>query len=253
MQPALFNLEDPGSWPEPVTSHLDRSYDLFLDWETRSRSVDVLAYDTAIQALVDALRLYAIVGWHCTRLTEAEINCILSEGMRLPDPTTLEERIEALVADGEIPSEIALRLKTKNQSGDWNRAGRLWFCFFPPRLAGESGIGRFFRHWGGEALYNLHEDDPEISPVIGAVGTPCVVEAEVPIVALGWDFGLAVNVVRRYLLSRGLRPSEPLEHEGRMTRPLSSQAVRYVHRFPGPEFEALTGCASWHRPIGGGA
>jgi hypothetical protein len=127
MQPALFNLEDPGSWPEPVTSHLDRSYDLFLDWETRSRSVDVLAYDTAIQALVDALRLYAIGGWHCTRLTEAEINCILSEGMRLPDPTTLEERIEALVADGEIPSEIALRLKTKNQSGDWNRKALVLF------------------------------------------------------------------------------------------------------------------------------
>jgi hypothetical protein len=170
--------------------------------------------------------------------------------MQLPNTGILEARIDACVADGQIPPAIALRLKAKNQSGDWNREGRLWFCFFPPRLAGESGIGRFFRHWGGEALYNFHEDDPEISPILGGVGIPCVVEAEVPVAALEQDYGLAFSVVRRFLVSRGLRKTEPLQHESRMKRPLMSEAVRKVHRFPGAEFHTLTGCATWRHLIG---
>ena len=198
---------------------------------------------------MDALHPYAIIGWHCTRLTEAEIAHIVDQGMQLPSTAMLESRIDACVADGQISPAIAFRLKAKNQSGDWNREGRLWFCFFPPRLAGESGIRRFFRHWGGEALYNYHEDDPEISPVLGSVGTPCVVEAKVPVAALEQDHGLAFSVVRRFLVSHGLRTTEPLEHESRMKRPLTSDAVRNVHRFPGTEFQTLTGCGTWRRPI----
>lgn len=102
MHPEIIDLETPTSWPEPVADHLEHNHDLYLRWETRSGDVDVSAYDWAVHDLLDALRPYAIVGWHCTRLTAAEIARILGEGMRLPNTAMLEERIDACVADGQI-------------------------------------------------------------------------------------------------------------------------------------------------------
>ena len=73
-----------------------------------------------------------------------------------------------------ITPDIARRLKSKNRASE--QPGAVYFCFFPPRTDDEDGIGRFFRHWGGEALYVCHEDDPITSPTISCVGRPCIVD-----------------------------------------------------------------------------
>src|SRR5713226_6661167 len=62
---------------------------------------------------------------------------------------------------------------------------------------------RFFRHWGGEALYSSYESDPITSSAIRVIGTPCIVEADIPIASLGKHGGLAFKIVRRFLKSRG--------------------------------------------------
>ncbi|MGH6680310.1 MAG: hypothetical protein ACREDL_15595, partial [Bradyrhizobium sp.] len=187
---------------------------MFLGWERGGVAAHL--YDQAIYGLIDVLQPYAITGWHCSRLTDAEIRHVLREGMKLPNATMLSRRIDALVGSGDLELDIALRLKEKNQSADTNRAGMVWFCFFHPRLAGESGIERFFRHWGGEALYNSHESDPITSSAICVVGTPCVVEADIPIASLGKHGGLSFKIVRRFLKSRGFRTREPVDHEDRI-------------------------------------
>jgi hypothetical protein len=169
-----------------LLSQLDQNYDACRGWEAGDGSVGAEAFDPAIYGLMDALHPYATRGWHCTRLTDAETDHILRNGMQLPDSAMLIRRIDALVAAGQITDNILQPLKAKNQSGDKYRAGLVWFCFFSPRLAGEDGIRRFFRHWGGEALYNSHEDDLITSPAIGDIGTPRIVEADVP-VASAWN------------------------------------------------------------------
>jgi hypothetical protein len=67
---------------------------------------------------------------------------------------------KAIHGDGLINWAAATAFASKNQAGDLNRAGKIWFCFFPPHHAGQRGIERFFRYWGGEALYNSHQDQP---------------------------------------------------------------------------------------------
>lgn len=161
----------------------------------------------------------------------------------------LNNRIDALMASRELEPDIVLRLKEKNQSGDANRAGMIWFCFFHPRLAGESGIERFFRHWGGEALYNSHERDPITSSAIRVIGTPCVVEADIPIASLGKHGGLSFKIVRQFLKSRGFRTREPVDHEDHIRKPLSSENIRRIVRFPEPDFCSITGCVEWRRPL----
>lgn len=247
----VIELEKPCKWPNDLREYLDRHHNLFVRWETEPSGVTGAAYDWAIRSLRVVLNGHALIGWHCTRLTGAEAAAIQSDGMRLPDAAMLHRRIDAAAAAGMLSPVVAARLKAEHQADEPWRAGMVWFCFYPPRLAGESGIERFFRHWGGEALYNSHEDDPETGAAIRLIGTPCMVEAEVPIASLRPHGGLAAKVARRHLVSRGHRTAEPLHHEDAVVLPLAAANIRRIVPFPSPEFVALTGCEAWRRPIAG--
>jgi hypothetical protein len=240
-----LQLDDPDSWPAELQDLFGRYHELFLNWETVPARVSAPAWDAAIEVVAGALVPYAITGWHCTRLTDAEVSTIVSHGMQLPDGAMLRRRIDALVEAGALARDVGAELAARNQADDSNRARRLWFCFFPPRLAGEHGIGRFFRHWGGEALYNSHERDAGTSPLLRAIGTPCIVEATVPVTSLAGRAGLARNLALRYLVGRGYQTEEPLKYEGRCVQALAADSIRQVIRYPAPAFLTLTGCAAW--------
>ncbi len=244
-----FPVNHPEAWPTELRQQLEKYRKLLLDWEISPGSVSAPVYDNAMYALRNMLDSYAVTGWHCTRLTDAEIRHIQHRGMQLPDGAMLGRRIAMLEGTGEIPRDIALRLAAKNQADDSNRANKLWFCLFPPRLAGESGVSRFFRNWGGEALYNSHERDPETSPIIRRIGTPCIVEADVPIASLAQHGGLVFKIARRFLISHGYQTSEPVEHEDRSVHPIPAECVRRVFVYPEPDFLALTGCSTWREPL----
>jgi hypothetical protein len=245
----IIDLESPSTWPADLQQYLGAHHDLFLRWETQPLPGDGPSFDKAIRGLMEVLRSYSLIGWHCTRLTDTEMDDIVANGIGLPDLATLTRRIDAVSEGGVISTGVSNRLKTENQAHEKNRAGMVWFCFFPPRLAGQGGIERFFRHWGGEALYNTHEDDSETSPILRSIGTPAIVEAEVPISILAQHSLLDIKVARRFLISRGFQTGEPCDHEDRIIFPLPARNVRYIVRFPDPSFIELSGCNSWSEPM----
>jgi hypothetical protein len=249
MSRMLLELGQPAAWPPELRDYLGAHSDLFVKWESAPGDVQADTYDAAIYGLVKVLQPYAMVGWHCTRLTEAEIAHVLRSGIQMPDGTMLRRRIEGLVQTGVMTKDIALQLVLRNQADDKNRAGMIWFCFFSPRLAGESGVGRFFRHWGGEALYNSHESNPVTSQVLRCIGTPCLVEAEVPIASFARHEGFAFKIVQSCLMNHSFPNSESIVHEDRIRLPLQADCVRRVIRFSEPDFSDLTGCADWRRPL----
>lgn len=158
-------------------------------------------------------------------------------------------RIDRLVNNEQMNLDIASRLKAENQADDDNRAGILWFCFFPAKAAGEDGIERFFRSWGGEALYNSHEDDAETGPALKAIGIPCIIEADVPISCLAEHCYLIDKIARIYLKNRGLKTRECCDLEAYAETNIRPEAVRQVIRYPSDEFIALTGCNEWSEPL----
>ena len=87
--------------------------------------------------------------------------------MQPPNRQILAERIRRAQADGLVTAEIADRLIAENEADHKFRKGLIWFCFYEPRMKDEGAIARFFRHWGGEALYNSHERIPETSKRYG--------------------------------------------------------------------------------------
>ena len=244
-----IDLDDPSSWPDSLSSFLNERFELFLGWEMNTGGASAHEFDCAIAELKRALQPYAIVGWHCSRLTDAEINDILRNGMTLPDGAMLARRVNAVVGAGLLDRCVAQLLKSRNQADEKNRAGMVWFCFFPPRKAGEFSIERFFRHWGGEALHNSHERDPVSSQALARIGTPCLVEAAVPISSLARHAGPECTIIRRFLDDQGKLPVGETRYEGRIVVPLPADCVRRVVRFPGREFLDLTGCLDWDRAI----
>ena len=243
---SLLDLDCPGSWPEEVLGYLAGHFDLFRSWATGHGGAGI---DEAMRGLRDALAPYHLLGWHCTRLTDAECDDILQNGMRLPDAALLNCRIGALVKTGELTPYLGQRLTSKNDAAKTYRAGRIWFCFFPPGGAGQGGIERFFRHWGGEALYVRHESDLVTSPVLASTGEPRIVEARVPITLLRPHGYLEPAFYSRYLASRAIRLPPPGAYEDCIVRPLPAKNVGRVISMHDPDFELLTGHSEWDRPI----
>jgi hypothetical protein len=98
-----------------------------------------------------------LAGFHATRLTDAEREDIVSNGLRVLSPKLFDWRLSGVA--NLLPGNILASLRAHNQVGDDNRRGMTWFCFTRALLRDESGVERLFRSWGGEALYNSHESD----------------------------------------------------------------------------------------------
>jgi len=248
-------LSDESTWPPELLAALEQRRAVFLDKELRATKAkpsgvwDWQKWDAAIYEMCEIMRPFTLRGYHCTRLTEAEIEEIKVMGMSPPNHYMLKARITALVKSGVLSPSISRRLLAKNQAKERNRANRIWFCFYPPRLAGQPAIERFFRSWGGEALYNSHEDDHITGPVLQRIGTPCLIEAEVPVSGIELRISLVTNTARQFLINRGLETGEPCEHEDPVIRPLSAASVVRIICHRHADFLSLTGCEDWDPPL----
>ena len=113
MAGTLLDLDCPRSWPVELLGYLNEHHDLFRGWVNGQGQVSAKAHDEAWRGLRRALQPYQILGWHYTRLTDAEVEVIRRKGMQLPDAEMLASRIDALVKTSLITPDIARRLKSK--------------------------------------------------------------------------------------------------------------------------------------------
>jgi hypothetical protein len=245
-----MELNDETTWPRELTDFLKRHHQLFRNWETgHGESVAPQAYDRAIYALREVLDRHDLHGYHCTRLTVREIAHVIAQGMQPPNGEVLVGRIMAAHKDGLFDATVATRLAGSHSADDQYRARRIWFCFFHPRIAGESGIGSLLSRWGGEALYRHHDTDPVIGPILARTGTPCLIEAVVPIASFRPAGGVDFKFVRQFLRNRGLATREPVEHEDCVRTPIPARSIRRVIKHPDPDFVQLTQCDRWRKPL----
>lgn len=217
----------------------------FEGWECDCCRYNSNDYDSLVYEFQEVLKNYSITGYHCTRLTDDEIESILSNGMFLQDSISLKLRIDRLLQSGFISSEIADSLKNNNQADDTNRANMLWFCFFYPFLGGEYGIRRFFRSWGGEALYKSHEGNRQTGEVLRNIGSPCIVKANIPISSLKKSKFPDGPIVRVLLSESGHTLKIPIEHEGYSIQNIEPQNIVEIFKYPTEEFIKLTKCNEW--------
>lgn len=166
--------------------------------------------------------------------------------MVVQNAALLNARIDKLSYEKQINNEVAQCLKNSNQANDNSRANMLWFCFFEPHLADESGIGCFFRSWGGEALYNSHEENPISGDALRKIGIPCIIKAHVPIASM-IESKFPDGAMARVLLSRDHRIRIPVEHEGYSTQNIPAENIIEITEYPSAKFNKLTNCEEWEK------
>ncbi|KIO74690.1 hypothetical protein TH53_25005 [Pedobacter lusitanus] len=242
-------LNDETTWPDRVIAFLEKRGQPLLDYELMMTGKDIsfngLLYDSVHRELTDLLLPYKIENaFHCTRLTDDEINFIQKQGMQLPNLDTLNSRIDKLVQTGLLSKAISENLKFKNEANEQYRKDILHFVFQSPHLEGEGGIARFFTSWGGEALYNAHEEDPVTGPVLAGIGRPCIIQARIPIANMGRAY-FNTKIARIYFKNRGLRTEEPTSHEDHTKQPIPPDDVIAIFQFPEKRFLELSGCQTW--------
>lgn len=257
-----LQLDDESTWPVDLVHIIEQHIELFDDWygptaEARERdrapgdiqcgpSFSAKEHDRALSELQSVLSRHSIgPGFHCTRLTEAERSAIRESGMQPQNGERLRVRIQALASAGLIPEAVTSELVVQNYANDRCRAGKIWFCFFETHSAGESGISRFFRYWGGEALYGTHECSVSTRAALQGIGTPSIVVADVSVGSLSPSALPGIPMVRRYFQNRGARITESVNYEAYTTAPVPPQAIDRILRYPEPEFFRLTRCDSW--------
>jgi hypothetical protein len=261
-----MKLDDESTWPAEIVRFIGMNQELFDDWygptaESRDRRrrpgehwigprFSGRDHDQAVNQFLRLLVPHTLEsGFHCTRLTQKEIESIRGGGMQLQNSKTLRARIADLKSVGLIDNGVATIFSDLNSADDDNRAAMIWFCFFSPHRAGEGGIERLLRYWGGEALHRWHEDGTETSSLLKRIGTPSVVVADVPIRLLEKGSSLVETLVRLYFENRGLRTAQSIRYETFTRFPLPAEAIRRVVSFPDAEFLDLTGCSSWRRTL----
>ena len=230
---ALLQIDKPESWPEDLKHSLKQAPKLSIDNE--------------VEAIARVLKRYTLKGWHCTRLTAMEVNRIRERGLYLPNRETLQHRLRELAVEGIITTETQIQLLAKNSANEENRAGKIWFCFYEPRKVDERAVGRFFRYWGGEALYRDHERNSVTGPILAQIGTPRVIEVEVPIISIDHACRCTFYIKQRWLEAEQKNPGPMTRFDSYSTSPISPNEIQRIVTYPEKCFCEITGCAEWKR------
>ena len=117
-----------------------------------------------------------------------------------------------------------------------------------PHIAGQSGIERFFRSWGGEALYNSHEENEVTGPILNKIGLPCIIEAKLPIrgIVTPWITSAFIGL---YSISTQQNDEEPKDYEGALGVNLVPGNAINVIEFSDSRFLELTKHDNWQPPL----
>lgn len=244
-----IDLDAPDQWPAAVISALEDVRPIMRAWELDLPEERAADYDPAIAKLEEALYGYSITGWHCTRLADEEIDNVRANGLDVLSADLVDRRISEQVLRGRLTAATGRSLISSHQANELNRCGRIWFCFYPPLAAGEHGLSRLLSYWGGEATNWAHEDNAAIASALRQLGTPCIVEAEVPLAWLPDRWRVATSLVRRDLKFHGEHVTESVRVEHFSLRPIPGHCIRAIHQFPNPDFLMLSGCAEWREAL----
>lgn len=250
----VVDVEDSLTWPESLCNLLAGSKDLLCRFEKKQVEISNApgARFTRTNEFADErsdvvrkgeliLAAEKILGFHCTRLLPYEAKCIRARGLRLPSPDFLNERIGRAVNAGYLAPEIADRLLRKNQAADPSRLGSIGFGNAQSMLRHGYLVHRFFDSWGGEALYNSHEDDPTTGPALRSLGQAYIVAAALPAEALCVPRSPAEYFISAFLQSIGIKGCNDAAFESTVKGNVPPAWLLEVIGCGDPRFSVLTG------------
>lgn len=263
----IINSDDQSTWPTELRQAVERheaeirSYHLERAAIDRSAQDDVTLridrpensfepiWNRVLAVANAALEGQYLLGYHASRLTEDDVSSIKTSGLEVLSVNLLNRRLEALRDAGQLTEQLFASLSARHQAADDNRANKIWFVFVAATLKDESGMERFFRSWGGEALYNSHEDHRLTGPALRSQGGPAIVQAAVPCNGIQCFMEIGTRLVNIWCASKGIRTGHQAEFEGYVSTAIAAAHILRIDMLGSDTFERLTNQHNWRKPL----
>nr|WP_314121564.1 hypothetical protein [uncultured Brevundimonas sp.] len=191
------------------------------------------------ERLMPVMAQRTIRGWHYTRMTDGEVDRLLTEGIGLPSSKTIRARLNAQVAAGAFTAETADALHAASpfeRGQDAIRSGRFWMVSHPRDIE-DGGVELLLGNWGGEGVY-FWLSDPDHTALVATIGRPRILEVAAPLSKSPHAFSAAEAVTAAFARSIGCTP-EAKVFDLYVTAPLPPSAVLAVHTAGEARFEAV--------------
>lgn len=213
----MIRLRDTSTWPRDLLLLLNQTDG--SDVETSEAFRELLARRT-------------LIGYHCTRLLEFEIQAIHRFGLEPLNEMTLERRIRALEEGHIITPRIAHQMRIRS---DDRTTGTLRFLFHPP-VDHKPGIFTALRHWGGAELSANYGKTTKVAHVLRSLGVPVIIEAAVPVSKLSRP-----DLLHRAMIRQFFKHPEPAAHEEMIHCHIEASRITRIIRAGQRAFYPLTG------------
>lgn len=252
-----IEIDDPNSWNENLRTILTDNIGILSRFAGRELEINLLPStdiwtsinefederNEVISLIDNVIQDCSLIGYHCTRLTENEVQEIRANGLQLLSKDFITQRIERLLKEKEI--EIATHLISKNECNNKNRRDRIWFVCGQSVLKYSSGVIRLFSSWGGEALYISHEGDRNSGPVLKTIGRPYIIKVNLIPSELDLFINLSHKVEESFLISNGIPTSNTPQFDVCSKKPISSVQILEAISKDESKFQELTNYKNW--------
>lgn len=261
---SFIEVEDSNTWPPEALNLLKENFNLlslYTENEIAYPNIPLperLYYvnpykdkrESIIEQLDEILEGHNLVGYHCTRLLDHEIVSIKNNGMNPLSLKFFEKRVKQAINNGSFGAETGQYLLENNLCSEPFRQGMLWFVCGVSMLKDEDGVGKFFRGWGGEAIYNWHENNELSWSILKSIGHPCIIRAALtPIKIFPTTWSIGMNLEQAFLQNKGIETPNNPQFDAHMKHQLPSEQILKIILIDDPEFSELTNYEKWKKKI----
>ncbi len=254
-------LDDLGTWPTQVINLLELNLKIIQFYLIEQKEIDdkcctddlnfrlnppdnswIKEWEDLTEKLKIIIQDCLFCGFHCTRLVESEINDIQSNGLKVLCPDFTKKRIEKRLKDNLMTLETAQEIINKNESSKSNRIGQVCFSHCLSTLNQELAVYRFFRSWGGEAIY-VNRENGLSGKELWHIGIPCIVVGTLNYSDIGKSMleKRMINIwANYYRLCEGIQ--EDNDFDSFIKRDV--KAIDII-RYDDSRFEKLTNSSKW--------
>ena len=209
-------------------------------------------YKEIVCCLEELLKPHNIVGYHCTKLTNYEIEDIKRNGINILSRELVQRRLVSAYEQGYLlkhefdyltnSPEINIILHNKNGV----RTGMIYFSANRSTLKNDiNGLYRFFHFWGGESIYWRHQEDEKIIDTLKRIGTPCIVKCSIPVGDVNYYGSFAERFLSNLITGEVEHPEPPAVFEMDIKRNLEASEIIEVIELQNLKFNELTDYDNW--------
>lgn len=220
-----------------VSNYIEEEREIFLERDaSRLRGLSrtnphATSYLRFLEELNWRMKTCTIRAWHYTRLSDPEVEALRMSGIQLSTLEATRRRLDAQVAAGVIPAEIASALfeasPLHNAEQLKSRSSRFWMTSHPVDVE-DDGVTLLLNNWGGEVVYFWLQDQ-YLQQIVSQIGKARVIEVAVQLCMTPHSYRVGEAVAATFAQSMGCIPDYCGTIDLYTVRPLGPKTVLKVH------------------------